>query len=131
MIQIEEYCRLASASGGDRLEVVGCYAANERVDDLTPGFNTLKLANKLVDFYPHAPLLLLNNNWIAHTAPRTAVQTWRQKDGKWRHTTEDQYAASSDTLGKVKASLTEGRIAWDCVFDFEEHLANPSKRWLP
>ncbi|XP_077246146.1 ER membrane protein complex subunit 8/9 homolog [Tasmannia lanceolata] len=128
LIQIEEHF------GAEGISVVGYYHANERFDDFELGNVAKRIGDHIFRYFPHAPLLLLDNkkleallkgndrNPVVQLYTRDASKSWRQ-DASCQLTMKEPSAniVLMDYISTEK---------WQDIVDFDDHLDDISKDWL-
>ncbi|CAB4443664.1 unnamed protein product [Rhizophagus irregularis] len=117
----------------NKLNIIGYYHANERVDDnKLPPFGQ-KIASKILEnFNINAISLLVQNSKLSPENPEIAIMPYIFKENQWRPDTKafsSNFALDNNDLPKlVSSSICKKHFEY--LYDFDEHLENIELDWL-
>ena len=126
---VEKYCEEEATTGhyGAKVQIVGYYHANERVDDTERKPLVRQIHAKVNDNFPGAVLLMVNNAALA-SGTSVALDAFHKGGGG----DEDLSACSvaledPGCMELLTSSLVDGAEAQ--VVDFDEHFFDVSNDW--
>ncbi|CAI2165907.1 12446_t:CDS:2 [Funneliformis geosporum] len=124
----------------NKLNVVGYYHANERIDDnKLPPFGQ-KIASKIFEKFNDAIALVVQNTKLSPEKPEIAIVPYLFKENQWRPDNKafsqirDSTFSCSFTLDNMESTdLVSSSIRnkhFEHLYDFDEHLENIELDWL-
>ncbi|RIA98120.1 hypothetical protein C1645_176215 [Glomus cerebriforme] len=124
-----------------KLNVVGYYHANERVDDnKLPPFGQ-KIVSKLQENFNNAIALVVQNTKLSPENPEIAIVPYIFKENQWRPDNKAFSKIEETTSSSSKFTLDDLEIPklvsssirkkhFEYLYDFDEHLENIELDWL-
>ncbi|XP_065187977.1 ER membrane protein complex subunit 8-like [Sycon ciliatum] len=124
LMQVDDYCH------NNELQIVAYYQANELLSNTLPDTVACRVSDEIQEKFPHAALLMVENQKVTASADDLAVKVYKCHDGKWR-VAEHSLSTLEGGMASVEvvAKLLRERGYADLV-DFDSHLDDVRLDWL-
>jgi len=122
LMQLDEH------SKSKNLKIIGAYFANEHLENNNLSLICMQIGDKIKNETSAACILLVDNTQLTLTPKEIAVQLFTNKSKEWNKNLDKLELRDSDTLGLLKAYLSENK-SWN-LNDFDNHLDDCTKDWL-
>ncbi|GAB5353054.1 hypothetical protein AAMO2058_000005500 [Amorphochlora amoebiformis] len=117
MMQIDEFCKESKST------MVGCYWANERLNDTEVPQVARRLGSQIAKYYKNASIILINNEFLLRDLALSA--SCPQSKG------EVSVSLNSDRRDQEAVIRRVAKLVGSTdIVDFDDHLANVNKDWL-
>ncbi|KAL1129054.1 hypothetical protein AAG570_013586 [Ranatra chinensis] len=115
---------MASSQG---LMIAGYYTANEILDDMSIDKPGTKIAEKIVDIFNSACLVMIDNSKVTLGMEETPLRVLHNVEGKWKQMDTSNFMVEEKSL--FVASVLLQQQAFPQLVDFDNHLDDLSLDW--